>query len=112
MELLTIKLKKLFSENINNIFGADYAEKVDIQNSTKKEFGDFQTNFAMVSSKLIGKNPREIANTLLDNFTENDILEVRGRHDPIIVPRVVPVLEAATAIVILDRVLESKKRVL
>ena len=75
MELLTIKLKKLFSENINNIFGADYTEKVDIQNSTKKEFGDFQTNFAMVSSKLIGKNPREIANTLVDNFRENDIIE-------------------------------------
>ena len=75
MELLTIKLKKLFSENINNIFGADYTEKVDIQNSTKKEFGDFQTNFAMVSSKLIGKNPREIANMLVDNFKENDIIE-------------------------------------
>ena len=75
MELLTIKLKKLFSENINNIFGADYTEKVDIQNSTKKEFGDFQTNFAMVSSKLIGKNPREIANTLVENFAENDIIE-------------------------------------
>ena len=75
MELLTVKLKKLFSENINNIFGADYAEKVDIQNSTKKEFGDFQTNFAMVSSKLIGKNPREIANMLVDNFTENNIIQ-------------------------------------
>ena len=75
MELLTIKLKKLFSENINNIFGADYTEKVDIQNSTKKEFGDFHTNFAMVSSKLIGKNPREIASTLVDNFKENDIIE-------------------------------------
>ena len=49
MELLTIKLKKLFSENISRIFGADYIEKIDIQNSTKKEFGDFQTNFAMVS---------------------------------------------------------------
>ena len=75
MELLTIKLKKLFSENINNIFGADYTEKIDIQNSTKREFGDFQTNFAMVSSKLIGKNPREIASTLVDNFKENDIIE-------------------------------------
>lgn len=75
MELLTIKLKKLFSENINNIFGADYTEKVDIQNSTKREFGDFQTNFTMVSSKLIGKNPREIASTLVDNFKENDIIE-------------------------------------
>ena len=75
MELLTIKLKKLFSENINNIFGADYAEKIDIQNSTKKEFGDFQTNFAMVSSKLIEKNPREIASTLVENFSENDIIQ-------------------------------------
>ena len=75
MELLTIKLKKLFSENINNIFGADYTEKIDIQNSTKKEFGDFQTNFAMVSSKLIGKNPREIASTLVENFSENDIIQ-------------------------------------
>ena len=75
MELLTIKLKKLFSENINNIFGADYTEKIDIQNSTKKEFGDFQTNFAMVSSKLIEKNPREIASTLVENFSENDIIQ-------------------------------------
>ena len=81
MELLTIKLKKLFSENISRIFGADYIEKIDIQNSTKKEFGDFQTNFAMMSSKLIGKNPREIANTIIKNFEKNDIiqkLEVAG----------------------------------
>ena len=75
MELLTIKLKKLFSENISRIFGADYIEKIDIQNSTKKEFGDFQTNFAMMSSKLIGKNPREIANTIIENFEKNDIIE-------------------------------------
>ena len=75
MELLTIKLKKLFSENISRIFGADYIEKIDIQNSTKKEFGDFQTNFAMMSSKLIGKNPREIANTIIENFAKNDIIE-------------------------------------
>ena len=75
MELLTIKLKKLFSENISRIFDADYIEKIDIQNSTKKEFGDFQTNFAMVSSKLIGKNPREIANTIIENFEKNDIIE-------------------------------------
>ena len=70
-----IKLKKLFSENISRIFGADYIEKIDIQNSTKKEFGDFQTNFAMMSSKLIGKNPREIANTIIENFEKNDIIE-------------------------------------
>lgn len=40
---------------------------------------------------------------------QEDILEVKGRHDPVIVPRAIVVLEAATAIVILDRLIESKK---
>lgn len=75
MELLNIQLKKLFSENINILFGDNFSEKIDIQNSTKKEFGDFQTNFAMVSSKLIGKNPREIANIIVENFKENDLID-------------------------------------
>jgi chorismate synthase len=33
---------------------------------------------------------------------ENDILEIKGRHDPCIVLRAVPVIEAITAITILD----------
>jgi len=36
------------------------------------------------------------------------ILEIKGRHDPCIVPRDVPVVEAATAIVILDAILEAR----
>ena len=40
---------------------------------------------------------------------KSDILEVKGRHDPVIVPRAIIVLECATAIVILDRFLEAKK---
>ncbi|MFZ1247905.1 MAG: chorismate synthase, partial [Leptotrichiaceae bacterium] len=40
---------------------------------------------------------------------ENDTLEVQGRHDPSIVPRAIVVVEAATAIVILDKMLEAKK---
>ena len=40
---------------------------------------------------------------------KSDILEVQGRHDPVIVPRAVVVIEAATAIVILDRLMESQK---
>lgn len=37
---------------------------------------------------------------------ENATLAVRGRHDPCIVPRAVPVMEAAMAIAILDALLE------
>lgn len=39
---------------------------------------------------------------------ENVDIQVIGRHDPCIVPRVVPVLEAVTAIVILDLLMEMK----
>jgi chorismate synthase len=37
---------------------------------------------------------------------ENETLEIHGRHDPCIVPRAVPVIEAAAAICILDMTLD------
>ena len=40
---------------------------------------------------------------------ENTVLEVTGRHDPVIVPRAVVVLECAAAIVMLDCLLEAEK---
>lgn len=39
---------------------------------------------------------------------ENAVLEIKGRHDPCIAHRAVPVVEAVTAIVILDMILEEK----
>lgn len=39
----------------------------------------------------------------------NATLEIKGRHDPCIVPRAVPCIEAAAAIAILDAILEGKK---
>ena len=41
--------------------------------------------------------------------TEPAVLEIKGRHDPCIVPRAVPVVEAAAAIAILDAILEGKQ---
>jgi chorismate synthase len=39
---------------------------------------------------------------------ENTALEIHGRHDPCIVPRAVPCMEAALAIAITDAMIESK----
>jgi chorismate synthase len=41
------------------------------------------------------------------NVTEgkNTVLEIKGRHDPCIVPRAIPVIEAVTAWVLLDMLL-------
>ncbi len=38
----------------------------------------------------------------------NEILEIRGRHDPCIVPRAVPVVEAALSLAILDLLLDKE----
>ncbi len=38
---------------------------------------------------------------------ENVTLEIKGRHDPCIVPRAVPVIEAATAIAVFDALLDT-----
>lgn len=42
---------------------------------------------------------------------ENDVLSTHGRHDPIIVPRIIPVLEAITAIGLVDLMMERGKYV-
>ncbi len=39
---------------------------------------------------------------------ENAILEIHGRHDPCIVPRALPCMEAALSIAIADAMIESK----
>ena len=39
---------------------------------------------------------------------EDAIIEIKGRHDPSIVPRIVPVVEAMTALVLVDHALRHK----
>lgn len=74
MKLLIVQVYDILSENVKKIFNIDLVLS-DIQNSTKREFGDFQSNFAMKKSKEIGKNPREIAEILINNFDGKDIIE-------------------------------------
>ncbi|MBR3036642.1 MAG: chorismate synthase [Lachnospiraceae bacterium] len=42
---------------------------------------------------------------------EETVLEVQGRHDPCIVPRAVPVVEAAAALAVYDALLEREKEI-
>lgn len=46
--------------------------------------------------------------TTANKAGENVDIEIKGRHDPILVPRAVPILEAMTAMVILDHVMLHK----
>ena len=70
------------------------------------------TNGEPVNFKVAIKPPASISKkqkTVNIVTKENTVLEVTGRHDPVIVPRAVVVLECATAIVMLDCLLEAEK---
>ncbi len=41
----------------------------------------------------------------------NSLLEIKGRHDPCIVPRALPVIEGASALVMLDLILEKDGKI-
>ena len=65
-----MKLKSKINTIIQNAFfkaGID-EEPISVSESTKPEFGDFQFNGAMALSKKMGKNPREIATTIIENL--------------------------------------------
>ena len=64
----------------------------------------FDVSFKATPS--IGK-PQQTVDLLTKKITT---IEVKGRHDPCIVPRAVPVVEAAAAIAIFDMILESNGR--
>ena len=65
---------------INNVIKDAFAkasiehEPMSVSEATKPEFGDYQFNGAMALSKKLGKNPREIAQNILDNLDLTGIL--------------------------------------
>lgn len=80
MKILIDRILEVLDNNVNKLFNIRLGSE-DLQNATKVEFGDYQSNFAMTKSKIIGKNPRDIANELLNNFDGQGIIskiEVAG----------------------------------
>lgn len=71
-----MKLKSQINNVIKNAFlksGIDL-EPMSVSEATKPDFGDYQFNGAMALSKKLGKNPREIANAILENLDFTGIL--------------------------------------
>ena len=91
-----------------------YDEKGEVKSYTNNNGGLIGgiTNSMPINFKVAIKPPASIGKrqkTVNLETEKDDFLEVTGRHDPAIVPRAIVVLEAATAIVILDQLLEARK---
>ena len=69
------EIAKIFENTIKKLYSEKETKKVEISVATNEKYGDFQTNFAMMNSKIIGKKPRDIAQEVLDNIEENNVIE-------------------------------------
>ena len=69
------EIAKIFENTIKKSYSEKETKKVEISVATNEKYGDFQTNFAMMNSKIIGKKPRDIAQEVLDNLEENNVIE-------------------------------------
>ncbi|RRD40956.1 arginine--tRNA ligase [Leptotrichia sp. OH3620_COT-345] len=76
MKPVIIKVQEELKENIEQIFGKAFKNiSVEVRYTSKKEIADFQTNFALVNSKKIGKNPEKIAEEIIKKFRNYDIID-------------------------------------
>ncbi|MDY4006400.1 MAG: arginine--tRNA ligase [Fusobacterium varium] len=75
MLIIDREIAKIFENTIKKLYNEKETKKVEVSVATNEKFGDFQTNFAMMNSKIIGKNPRVIAQEVLDNLEENNVIE-------------------------------------
>ncbi|MGB1799258.1 MAG: arginine--tRNA ligase [Gammaproteobacteria bacterium] len=64
-ELIAQSLKSLELEQAN----------ITVENSRDASHGDFATNIAMVMAKIAKKNPRQLAEEIIDHLPDSDIIE-------------------------------------
>jgi len=60
---------------VEKLYADKEIKEVEITPATNEKFGDYQCNFAMMNSKIIGKNPRMIAEEIQKNLVENGVIE-------------------------------------
>ncbi|MDJ0846389.1 arginine--tRNA ligase [Crocosphaera sp.] len=76
MTSINEQLTQKFQDALGKSFGSDFQE-VDPQVGPARDLrhGDYQANIALPLAKKLGKNPREIAQTIIDNLSLETICE-------------------------------------
>lgn len=82
MKLIEKEIGALFLETVTRLYSeVEGLKEAQIQSTKDEKFGDYQTNFAMINSKVLKSNPRQIAENIKNNFVENNVInkiEVAG----------------------------------
>lgn len=75
--MLTIEkqIEKIIDSTVKKLYSTLELKPVEITVATNEKFGDYQSNFAMMNSKIIGGNPRAIAENIVENLESNDVIE-------------------------------------
>lgn len=68
-------IEEVFMNAVHSLYPDKELKPIEITAATNEKFGDFQTNFAMMNLKLIGGNPRKIAEEILGAIKENEVIE-------------------------------------
>ena len=66
-------LKEIIDKALKNVLNDKVRYIIEIPNDKKN--GDFSTNVALELTKILKKNPREIAGNIVDNIDKKDIIE-------------------------------------
>ncbi|MBE9186394.1 arginine--tRNA ligase [Microcoleus sp. LEGE 07076] len=76
MNSIAQQLKTRFEQAFTSAFGESYADTdLMLAPANNPKFGDFQCNAAMSLGKKLGKPPRAIASTIVENLDISDICE-------------------------------------
>ncbi|MGL4980412.1 MAG: arginine--tRNA ligase, partial [Fusobacteriaceae bacterium] len=75
MKLIDREIAEIFEKAMKELYTGLELKTVEITAATNEKFGDFQSNFAMMNSKIIGKNPRAIAEEVIGAVGTNDVIE-------------------------------------
>jgi len=72
--MLKSELEQLLIMAVKKAAGKEL-ESTHIEPTSDEKFGDFATNIAMMLSKEAKKNPRELAQEIIDAISENEVIE-------------------------------------
>ena len=67
-------LKQILKNSLKDIYPLDLNEII-IEIPPHEINGDYSTNLPLVLTKKINKNPKEIANLIIENIEENEVIQ-------------------------------------